>query len=392
VGHDGKVVCAGCFREIELSSYVEQNGELGDCDYCERTDVTVLEMENVVAHIKERLRTEYSTAEEEGLLWDDEEQRYFPESFDIHEVFDREFGGPPANDSELQRDLFHAFSDETWCQKDGAILTRREGLSSGWRNFCHNIKHDTRYLFFKGEERPEDGDREYVPPAEMLSELGALVQRFDLTRVVKPGSTFYRVRWDPRGATYTSPADLGPPPEEYAGQSRMSAAGIPMMYLATDEGTALAETRSSPEGAASIATFRIIEELRVLEVVKIPDVPSILEAGSEDVRDNLKFLHEFREDISRPIETDGSIHYEYAPTQVVTEYFRRAFATRDGKPLDGIVFPSSRGTGDNLVLFLDRGNVAGVDDDFLSKQGRKSIELINVEHQLFLPDQGIGPS
>jgi hypothetical protein len=118
MAHHGKTACATCFSEEELCSYVERNGEVGKCDYCERTDVIVLELEDVVAHIEERLRTEYSTADEEGLLWDQEEQRYFPESFDTDEVFDREFGGAPSNDSELQQDLT--------CESDSAP---REGLA-----------------------------------------------------------------------------------------------------------------------------------------------------------------------------------------------------------------------------------------------------------------------
>jgi hypothetical protein len=392
MAHHGKMVCTGCFSEGQLFSFVEENGEVGDCDYCGQTDLVVLEMEDVVAYVEKRLRTEYSTADEEGLPWDEEDQQYFPESFDIDEVFDREFGGAPTDDPELRQDLLDAFSDFIWCQKDALALTRHEGLCSGWRNFCNIIKHETRYLFFNKEERPEDGDHEFVPPAEMLSELGDLVRKFGLTRVLKAGTSLYRVRWNPKGTTYTSAADLGPPPPERAGQSRMSAAGIPMMYLATDMETALAETRDSPEGAASIATFRITEEVQVLEVVKIPGVPSILKTGSELVRDNLKFLHEFRKDISRPIERDNTIHYEYTPTQVVTEYFRRAFATSDGKHLAGIAFPSSRGSADNLVLFLDRTNVSGIDDDWLSKHGAKHLELIEVEHKFFPAGRGSSSS
>jgi hypothetical protein len=382
VAHYGKTVCGACFSEEELSLYVEQNGKTGECHYCEQTGRTVLAMEDVVARLEDRLRTEYSTADDEGLIWDQEDQKYFPEAFDTFELFDREFGGAPANVDELQQDLIDAFSDFEWCQKDAAALTRHEGLSSGWQNFCDIIKHDTRYLFFRSEVRLDDGDRQFVPPAEMLSQLGKLVEAFGLTRTLKSGTILYRVRWDSAGRTYSSPTDLGPPPAERAGQSRMSAAGIPMVYLATDIETALAETRDSSEGAASIATFRIAEEIQVLEAVKIPGVPSILKDRSEYVRDNLKFLREFRKDISRPIERDSAIHYEYTPTQVVTEYFRRAFVTNDGKHFHGIAFPSSRGNGDNLVLFLERKNVVGISDDWASQHGKKYIQLIKVEHEI----------
>jgi hypothetical protein len=383
--HHGTLVCAVCFTEPELSSYVEQNGEVGECSYCGRDEVIVAELDEVTGYLEERLRTEYSTADEEGLPWDEEEQRYFPESFDIRDVFDREFGGVPGNDADLRQALVNALSDQIWCQKDAMALTRREGLSSGWQNFCHNIKHDTRYLFFRKERKSIESEHEFVPPAEMLLELGELIREFDLVRVIDPGAVFYRVRWDSEGKTYDSPADLGPPPEKFAGQSRMSAAGIPMMYMAANEDTALAETRDSQGGAASFATFRIIEPVRVLEMVNIPGVPSILAAGGQRRRDNLKFLFEFKMDISRSIERDKKIHYEYSPTQVVTEYFRRAFQTSDGKVVEGVAYPSSRGDGDNVVLFFDRTNVKGVADDYLPTNGRKRVELVQVRHQRFLP-------
>jgi hypothetical protein len=383
MSHWGKTVCAACCSEDALSSQVEERGEEGECSCCGAKADQVLPMEDLIAYINERLRTEYSTADEEGLPWDQEEGKYFFDTFDIQDVFDIEIGGVPANNQELRDDIVGAFSDEVWCQKDAAALTRSEGLYSGWRHFCHTIKHGTRYLFFKSEPKPDDGDREFVPPAEMLAELAQLVRNFGLVRALKAGTRLYRVRWDPEGATYTSAAELGPPPEERAGQTRMSAAGIPMMYVATNIEAALAETVESQQGTASIATFEIVEEMRVLEVVKIRGVPSISRQGSEGVRENLKFLREFRKDISRPIVRDDNIHYEYTPTQVVTEYFRRAFKTIDDKHLEGIAFPSSRYPhGENVVLFLDRTNVLGVDDDLLSRHGRKCIKLIDVEHRV----------
>ena len=48
------------------------------------------------------------------------------------------------------------------------------------------------------------------------------------------------------------------------------------------------------------------------------------------------------------------MHINYVPTQVITEYLRRAFQTDDGEPVFGLQFASSRdAAGHNVVMFLD---------------------------------------
>jgi hypothetical protein len=73
---------------------------------------------------------------------------------------------------------------------------------------------------------------------------------------------------------------------------------------------------------------------------------------------------------SKPIERGEKVHFEYTPAQAVTGYFRHAFQM-GGKTLDGIVYPSSRGDGDNFVLFHDHRDVVRIEDDYLSKNGTK---------------------
>jgi len=219
------------------------------------------------------------------------------------------------------------------------MLSRDEGLSSGWREFCRAVKHETRYLFFKENEEVEEQDREFVEPGRMLAELGSLVGACGLFRRLEAGSEYWRVRWDKEGKKFETPSEMGPPPESKARQSRMSAAGIPAFYLAEKPETALAETRDAGRGTASYGKFKLLRDLTVLELVKIPRIPSILNEGRAQSRPSIKFLHEFVRDISKPIERDENVHFEYTPTQVVTEYFRRAFRIEKETTLDGMQEP-----------------------------------------------------
>ncbi len=71
----------------------------------------------------------------------------------------------------------------------------------------------------------------------------------------------------------------------------------------------------------------------------------------------LRFLHSFTSDVARPIPPDGREHSEYAPTQVVAEYFRHVYKTSDGSPVDGILYPSSKTGGRSCVLFVGASEV-----------------------------------
>ena len=66
------------------------------------------------------------------------------------------------------------------------------------------------------------------------------------------------------------------------------------------------------------------------------------------------FLAHFAADISLPVSKDSLEHIQYAPTQVISEYFAQVFAPDgpDFPKLDGLKFRSAKCfDGKNLVLF-----------------------------------------
>jgi hypothetical protein len=131
----------------------------------------------------------------------------------------------------------------------------------------------------------------------------------------------------------------------------MSPAGIPMFYGSVSEDTALNEVDG--DDFATVATFSTLQSFKVLDLTRIPRVPSIFDDYQNHLRPAIKFLWDFTEDLSKKIEKDGREHIEYVPTQVATEYFRRVFRGLDEEPLRGIVYPSSRHEGGvSWVLFF----------------------------------------
>ena len=192
----GKTACAECVGNEHLEHLVDRSS-VGECSYC-GAEVPVAEVDVVIAY-------------EDGTdaPWDSEDKEYQIPTYLISDVLSREFSGDLFASDELEKDLAGALEGRMWIQKDWQILNRREGLNLSWREFCDAVKHRTRYLFFEPESTSGDEDPEYVGPAGMLSTLGSLIDEYGLTKTVRAGARFFRVRCD--NIVHTSPNELGPP-------------------------------------------------------------------------------------------------------------------------------------------------------------------------------------
>jgi RES domain-containing protein len=229
-----------------------------------------------------------------------------------------------------------------------------------------------------------------LTPTQMIEELGSLCNELKLVQSMKPGSTFFRVRRSSKIGEFTASRDFGPPPFAAATQAnRMNPPGIPMLYVSLDESTALAESFDSL-GDYAVASLEITKEIRVLDLTRIPPVPSIFLAEPSALRARITFLHEFVNDMKCPVAKDDRIHVEYIPTQVVTEYFRTMFTSEYGD-IQGIVFPSAKQwDGKNLVLFATQEDVVPQNisiykledsvDSFIHRFSNPWIRVVNVRY------------
>jgi hypothetical protein len=240
-------------------------------------------------------------------------------------------------------------------------------LVAGWNDFCEAVKYKTRFLFFDpNPHEPGEAGTEpyYVHPSELLDELASAVKTLNLTTTLPIATVIYRARAHGNGLPgHSTVAELGPPPKEVARAGRMNAQGIVVFYGAFDDQTAIAEI-NRPGDAMSVGIFRNITTLRVLDLTKLPAVPSIFDLKRKALRTPLNFMARFRDDISQAIRPDDQLHLEYTPTQIVTEYFRARFKDRDDHPLDGLVYPSARREGGrNVALFISREQIEGIESE-----------------------------
>ncbi len=131
-----------------------------------------------------------------------------------------------------------------------------------------------------------------------------------------------------------------------AHEGRANPKGIPCLYLAADEETALSEVRPWVGAVISTASFTTTDELRLVDFTVGYDLrltPEHLFGPLPDKDMTEGVWAQVDRAFSEPVADDPSTA-EYVPTQIITEHFRRAGH-------DGIVYRSRLGKGLNYALF-----------------------------------------
>lgn len=129
-----------------------------------------------------------------------------------------------------------------------------------------------------------------------------------------------------------------PSPIDASG-GRMNRQGVAFLYMATDEATAIAETRPHPGHFCSVGAFSATEDLRIADLSAF-DVTQF--AASDKRLDDFLFLKTLDKLFSMPITPEGRTNYHF--TQLLADCFRQL-------GFDAIRYRSSVSTGTNLVVF-----------------------------------------
>jgi RES domain-containing protein len=350
-------ICADCVQDEFLSKVVNDNLEFGECNYC-NSETDVAPFDTIMERITQSIRNEYSDAQDIDLPW--VEGEYLYEGEDINEII-AEFdpGWPPSFRDDIEKSLVESY----WIhcpQGKWYTVDKARSLAYDWQRFKDQVMYKTRYLFLS-EPNEEDlyVDEDSIPVNMILDVLGKLINKLNLICQLDPGTTFFRVRASKGDKSLTQFSDVGVAPRGKAGAGRMNPAGIPYLYLALDEETAVSETINRENTAFYLATFKLDKQIKVLDLAKIPPLPSKLNPNAYDRRCELQFIKSFQHDISMPIKKDGREHIEYVPTQIISEYMRHRFRDNNDQPIDGVLYPSARNkSGCNLALFVSDNDSA----------------------------------
>jgi hypothetical protein len=346
-GSIDKIACINCVGDVALKQFIVTMGFQGQCNYCNCADICI-SVEDLLGEIMNGIRLEYDEVDND-MGWEDGEY-VGAKTWDTYDLLYDELNWEMQLCDNLLDDINQIMKMTTWCESDPYQQRKRKERVSMWNAFCRMVKTKTRYVFFR---MPEQDQYQEEAAFLILDHIGDEVDSLNLINKIPKGTTFYRGRMHNSTVKLVAAKDLCSPPHNKAKSNRMSAEGISIFYGANDEKTAITEIYDSRYMYATVAPFKNINELTVLDLTKIEDIPfpSLFDRENRIYREAILFLRELNDNLTRPIEYLESI--EYIPAQIVAEYFRFIF-TQDGQPIDGIVYRSSKVTeGICYALFFD---------------------------------------
>ena len=345
------LVCRYCIGNEHLSHFVLTNGERHKCSFCGRV-ANCLTIETLCGEIMEAINMEYEDAN--NCMGFDEGEYVGADTWYTYDLLNE-----LNDDMQLERNVIDAvysnLHDKTWCERDPYGLREHEEHHYLWEAFCDMVKYKMRYVFFRMPESSNWNKEE--APHKILDHIGKTVFELGLFKTIKKGTSFYRGRTHIGPDYFSKPDDLSSPPNINASANRMSAVGISVFYSADNTATVLDEIVNDSQHYASVAEFRCLRELIILDLTTIRDIefPSLFDKKNGQYREQIAFLYELEKDLTRSIKTESCIsEIEYVPTQVFAEYFRFLHQF-EGKPVDGIAYRSTENNnGICYVLFFDQ--------------------------------------
>ncbi len=331
--------CTDCFDDDYLKDIIRKEGFLGNCDFCGGNRKYCIQPEDLAYYfgslidlysIVEDFMPMYDLKQGGGdflvdklqddwglfAFWDYEKQTEL-----LSEMFpyeDPEEGPPQFLSSRVERE------SEYW----GTDYEVTGKMEDQWNEFSEEIKFRNRFF-----------------PQKQL-ELDRLEDLFSFfTNTISPDTTLFRSRISKDGKKFP-PSKMGKPPSDKTKSGRANPKGIPYLYLASDQKTAIAEVRPAIDDTTTVGRFKVKEPLRVVNL-KNPRIDSPFRFGDnlEYILTHLGFLRILGMELSKPISPIVE-DLEYLPSQYLCEFIKQ-------EGYDGIAYGSSIAKGYNLAVFQD---------------------------------------
>ena len=132
-----------------------------------------------------------------------------------------------------------------------------------------------------------------------------------------------------------------------------------MLYLTSDEATALREVRASAFDFITVGKFRLLKEIKVVNISGLNRIsPAVYSSSIESLAANIA------KEIAKPLRRNDS-SLEYLPTQFITEFIKsRGYA--------GVSYTSTMGTGGT--------NIAVFDETLFECESVHVVEINSIEY------------
>lgn len=311
--------CANCIAdEYFRVEFFAKSDTIGQCSYCNAIDTKLLPP-RALKNYFEFLLNIYSPAEN-GLSLVELLQTHwalFPTDRLGRSVV-KDLLSEILDDGEIVRQKFEL---PTSCNSDSLLK---------WNTLHNELKHINRFF----------------PQTEINFDRLKELFEFVLIKEENIPKIWYRARIQ-QGSTPYAIGEMGAPPKTLASHGRANPAGIPYLYLASNELTAISEVRPHTGENVSIADYSILNGLKLADLRHPRRTVSPFqlqdEAEIQSLFIEIDFLEQLGNELTRPI-IPKSAAYDYIPSQYLCEYIKQC-------GYDGVIYRSSVGNGMNTALF-----------------------------------------
>ena len=320
--------CANCFTSSYLTNIIQSNKKKGNCNFCGTENTNIYPAEKLLDFFRNIFNLYKADKNSKISLWD---------------AINKDFEIIEKNSLSSSQSLFKAiahseykefsnlFQNNVSQESKDRLDIKSDEVKSIWDRFKTEIKHKNRFHISKVN----------------LIDLNVLETIFNsesFTKIIKKGNSFYRCRISNK--TGYENKDMWNPPKEFATSGRANPKGISYLYLGSRIETTFYESRASLFDYASVAEFRLKEDIKILDL-RNPEYDIISWSENDSVELFLiygSFIQTLQEEISLPIRKQDK-DLDYIPTQYISEYIKSI-------GFDGVEYQSSLDNeGYNLAVF-----------------------------------------
>ncbi len=316
--------CTECFCDLPIRTMIEAGGKKGKCDFCGKSDVFVcsLDQQSDLSDLISDIVNVYEPCEEGNPLIEILVN-------DWH-IFDKTLPSAAS--------LANAFCNLAYGERAGddnvsvripPTVSEAYGIFSGhsWAEFSSSVKTKNRFYnsFFQAKK--------------FESFLTYSISKY------QKGTAFYRARICNDIHGYETDA-MGIPPFNKRKSGRVNPEGISVLYLTSDEKTALNEVRASAFDYVCIGTFRLKEDVTVVNLPALNCIsPALYSDAIDSLAANIKVFSDIAREVAKPLRRNDS-PLEYLPTQYITEFIKSVGYA-------GVEYMSTMGTGGHNIALFD---------------------------------------
>lgn len=335
--------CAECFCDAQIRAIINANNQIGDCNFCGQKNVSVYSVDGQ-SDLSDLIGAVMSIYEES-----DDGEPLFQLLIDDWNIFNNQL---LSATNLLEAFCSIVFGDDEKNHNINVRIPRNYlehyGIFSGhsWGEFSLVIKEKNRFYnsFFKADQ--------------FVSFL-----TYSITKYPR-GTIFYRARiWSNENGYGIH--EIGAPPLGKRKSGRVNPEGIGVLYLTSDEKTALNEVRASAFDFVSVGMFRLIKDIHVVNISGLNDISPVLYSSAlESLAANIKIFGDIAKEIAKPLRRNDS-PLEYLPTQYITEFIK-------SKGYAGVEYTSTMGTGGT--------NIAVFDESLFECTSVHNVEIRKIEY------------